>query len=156
MDAVQSQTLELLTSSKMVKAQEVMLEDPSIRNHYGHGSSQRVVWGECGRAPRIDKSPGSGGRNHWPLAAFALLAGGSMRTGQIIGPTDRLAIPRIVRSTQALPSKWKVMPVVVLDVRHFESTSDRSHHCSDGVRRPATVCPRRGKSNSLGGRARPQ
>ena len=45
-----------------------------------------VVWGEFGRAPRIEGD----GRNHWPSASFALLAGGGMRTGQVIGSTNRL------------------------------------------------------------------
>jgi hypothetical protein len=47
-----------------------------------------VVWGEFGRTPRID--PKSGGRHHWPQAGPALLAGGGLKTGQVIGSTDRL------------------------------------------------------------------
>ena len=31
------------------------------------------------------------GRDHWPKANFAILAGGGMRTGQVIGSTDRHA-----------------------------------------------------------------
>ena len=46
-----------------------------------------VVWGEFGRTPRID--PKTGGRHHWPQAGPALLAGGGLRTGQVIGNTDR-------------------------------------------------------------------
>src|SRR6185369_2648320 len=46
-----------------------------------------VVWGEFGRTPTINKD---GGRDHWPRASFALLAGGGMKTGQVIGATDRL------------------------------------------------------------------
>lgn len=46
-----------------------------------------VVWGEFGRTPRVD--PKSGGRHHWPSVGPALLAGGGMRTGQVIGSTDR-------------------------------------------------------------------
>lgn len=45
-----------------------------------------VVWGEFGRSPRINKD---GGRDHWPRVACALLAGGGMRTGQVIGSTNR-------------------------------------------------------------------
>lgn len=54
-----------------------MLDDVSI-----------VVWGEFGRTPRIDAK--TGGRHHWPQVGPALLAGGGMRTGQVIGSTDRL------------------------------------------------------------------
>lgn len=46
-----------------------------------------VVWGEFGRTPIINKN---GGRDHWPQVACALLAGGGMRTGQVIGSTNRL------------------------------------------------------------------
>jgi hypothetical protein len=46
-----------------------------------------VVWGEFGRTPKINKDAG---RDHWPAVACALLAGGGMKTGQVIGSTDRL------------------------------------------------------------------
>jgi len=46
-----------------------------------------VVWGEFGRTPTINKD---GGRDHWPRVNFALLAGGGMKHGQVIGSTDRL------------------------------------------------------------------
>ena len=48
-----------------------------------------VVWGEFGRTPRIDSK--TGGRHHWPQVGPALLAGGGLRMGQIIGVTDREA-----------------------------------------------------------------
>jgi len=46
-----------------------------------------IAWGEFGRTPRIN--PG-GGRDHWPQASCALLAGGGMMMGQVIGSTNRL------------------------------------------------------------------
>jgi hypothetical protein len=46
-----------------------------------------VVWGEFGRTPKINAQAG---RDHWPQVSCALLAGGGMRTGQVIGSTDRL------------------------------------------------------------------
>lgn len=45
-----------------------------------------IVWGEFGRTPRINPNAG---RDHWPSVACALLAGGGMRTGQVIGSTTR-------------------------------------------------------------------
>jgi len=45
-----------------------------------------VVWGEFGRAPRISRGDG---RDHWPDAGAAVVAGGGFRTGQAIGETDR-------------------------------------------------------------------
>lgn len=53
-----------------------MLDDVSI-----------VVWGEFGRTPRID--PKTGGRHHWPRVGPALMAGGGIRAGQVIGSTNR-------------------------------------------------------------------
>lgn len=47
-----------------------------------------VVWGEFGRTPKINAQAG---RDHWPNVSCALLAGGGMRTGQVIGATDRQA-----------------------------------------------------------------
>jgi uncharacterized protein (DUF1501 family) len=46
-----------------------------------------VMGGEFGRTPRIgDQTPD--GRGHWPEAGFLWLAGGGLRTGQIVGGTD--------------------------------------------------------------------
>ena len=47
-----------------------------------------VLWGEFGRAPRISRIAG---RDHWPEAGAAVLAGGGFRVGQVIGETDRHA-----------------------------------------------------------------
>jgi hypothetical protein len=46
-----------------------------------------IAWGEFGRTPRINKEAG---RDHWPQVSCAILAGGGMRTGQVIGSTNRL------------------------------------------------------------------
>ena len=46
-----------------------------------------IVWGEFGRTPVINKN---GGRDHWPQVGCAMLAGGGLRTGQVIGSTNRL------------------------------------------------------------------
>jgi hypothetical protein len=47
-----------------------------------------VVWGEFGRTPRINKQAS---RDHWPQLSCALLAGGGLRTGQVIGESNRNA-----------------------------------------------------------------
>jgi hypothetical protein len=47
-----------------------------------------LVWGEFGRTPKINPRAG---RDHWPGVHAALLAGGGMPTGQVIGSTNRLA-----------------------------------------------------------------
>jgi len=47
-----------------------------------------VVWGEFGRTPKINKDAG---RDHWSRVNSVLLAGGRMKTGQVIGSTDASA-----------------------------------------------------------------
>jgi len=46
-----------------------------------------LMSGEFGRTPRINSNAG---RDHWPRAAFWFVAGGGLRTGQVIGSTNRL------------------------------------------------------------------
>lgn len=50
------------------------------------GDTLVAAVGEFGRAPRWNDA---GGRDHWPAAGSALLAGGGVRGGQIVGATDR-------------------------------------------------------------------
>ncbi len=45
-----------------------------------------VVWGEFGRTPRINKE---GGRDHWPEVGPAILFGGGIQGGRVVGATDR-------------------------------------------------------------------
>lgn len=58
----------------------------------GHGSIS--IDGNCDRRARrasikmVDEK--DGGRDHWPQVSCCLLAGGGMRTGQVIGSTNRL------------------------------------------------------------------
>ena len=51
-----------------------MLEDVTV-----------VVWGEFGRTPKIN---GNAGRDHWSRVMSVLLAGGGMKTGQVVGASD--------------------------------------------------------------------
>jgi hypothetical protein len=69
---------------KLDQALSALIEDLDQRGLLNDVSI--VVWGEFGRTPRINSSAG---RDHWPQANFALLAGGGMRTGQVIGSTNR-------------------------------------------------------------------
>ena len=68
-----------------------------IDDLYNRGLDKKVmlvVTGEFGRTPRISHSVGtrSGvmqpGRDHWPQAMSMLVAGGGMRTGQVVGSTN--------------------------------------------------------------------
>ena len=76
-----------------------------IEDVYARGLDQRVlviVTGEFGRTPRIERTASSGGgvasgvagtvqpgRDHWPRAFSQLWAGGGIKTGGVIGATDK-------------------------------------------------------------------
>ena len=47
-----------------------------------------VAWGEMGRTPRINTSAG---RDHWNDVGFALVAGGGLKMGQVVGATTSRA-----------------------------------------------------------------
>lgn len=47
-----------------------------------------IVMGEFGRTPKINAQVG---RDHWPAVNCAVMAGGGMPGGQVIGATDRIA-----------------------------------------------------------------
>jgi hypothetical protein len=47
-----------------------------------------VVWGEMGRTPRIN---GGAGRDHWNDVGIALVMGGGLKMGQVIGATTSRA-----------------------------------------------------------------
>src|SRR5262249_50923411 len=50
------------------------------------------VWGEVGRTPQVDtKPPIVAGRDHWPQAGFAVVIGGGLQMGQVIGATNARA-----------------------------------------------------------------
>lgn len=68
-----------------------------IEDMYSRGLDKDVsvvVWGEFGRTPKIN---GKNSRDHWPNASFALMFGGGMKTGQVIGATDRTGAEVIER-----------------------------------------------------------
>jgi uncharacterized protein (DUF1501 family) len=71
--------------SKLDQGLSALIDDLDVRGLLGDVSV--VVWGEFGRTPRINPQAG---RDHWPQVSCALLVGGGMRTGQVIGSTNRL------------------------------------------------------------------
>lgn len=67
-----------------------------IEDIFDRGLNKRVmvvVVGEFGRTPRIRKGPpnNSIGRDHWPNAYSALISGGNLQMGRVIGATDSQA-----------------------------------------------------------------
>jgi uncharacterized protein (DUF1501 family) len=61
-----------------------------IEDLYDRGLDRRVLLvaaGEFGRTPRLSQNNGCLGRDHWPDALCALLSGGGLRVGQVVGAT---------------------------------------------------------------------
>jgi hypothetical protein len=71
--------------SKLDQCLTALLEDLEVRGLLD--DTTVIVWGEFGRTPRINKQAG---RDHWPNVSCALLAGGGLKVGQVIGATNRL------------------------------------------------------------------
>lgn len=65
-----------------------------IEDLFARGLDRRilvVVMGEFGRTPRIAENSTGVGRDHWPDAYSALVSGGGLRMGQVIGATNSKA-----------------------------------------------------------------
>lgn len=62
-----------------------------IEDLYERGLDRKVLlvaMGEFGRTPRLTRGNGCLGRDHWPDAMCALVSGGGLRMGQVIGATN--------------------------------------------------------------------
>jgi hypothetical protein len=62
-----------------------------IEDVYDRGLDKKILVvavGEFGRTPRLVQASGLIGRDHWPDAQSALVAGGGLRMGQVVGATN--------------------------------------------------------------------
>jgi len=94
-----------------------------------------VVWGEFGRSPKINTNAG---RDHWPRVSSAVLAGGGMNTGQVIGATDRIggeAAERPVEFQEVFATLYHNMGI---DARTttIEDNTGRPHYLVDSQYSP--------------------
>lgn len=65
-----------------------------IEDIYARGLDRKIMVvavGEFGRTPRLASPQGVLGRDHWPAAQSALISGGGLRMGQVIGATTSKA-----------------------------------------------------------------
>jgi hypothetical protein len=102
------------------------------------GLMQRVlliVMGEFGRTPRLNKGqPGIPipGRDHWGSAISALLAGGGLRGGQVIGETNAKAEHPVKRPLTPADLLATVYHVLGIDPRRtFQDHTGRPHPILD-------------------------
>ncbi len=90
-----------------------------------------VMWGEFGRTPRINNSDG-GGRDHWSPVMSAMIAGGGLKMGQMIGSSSaRGEYPkdRKVTVPQVLSTIYRAMGID--PARTFNNGSGRPMHILD-------------------------
>jgi hypothetical protein len=91
-----------------------------------------VVAGEFGRTPRISHVDGHPGRDHWGPAGCALVYGGGLRMGQVIGATNRRGehpVERALRPQDLLATVYHTLGV------------DPHHEFSDLHGRPFPILP---------------
>ncbi len=88
-----------------------------------------VVWGEFGRTPKINDKAG---RDHWAPVQAALLAGGGMPAGQVIGSTDKIAAYAADR-----PIHYRDVLATIYHNLGIDSTS----YVRDQAERPVRILP---------------
>lgn len=88
-----------------------------------------VVMGEFGRTPKLNTA---GGRDHWPRVFSAVLAGGGVRGGQVIGTSD--SVGESPKDRPVTPSDLTATIYTLLGI-----DPKLELHTSDG--RPVRVAP---------------
>ncbi len=92
-----------------------------------------VVWGEFGRTPKINSRAS---RDHWPRVSCAMLAGGGLKTGQVVGATNRYgehAEERPVKFQEVFATLYKKAGIDPGAVRIFDQTGVPQYLVEPGV-----------------------
>src|SRR5690606_9334799 len=89
-----------------------------------------IVMGEMGRSPRVN---GSAGRDHWPQCGFALMAGGGVKGGCVLGRSDELGAYPVDRPVSAGDLAATIYSLVGIDPEAtVPDLTDRPIHISHG------------------------
>ena len=92
-----------------------------------------VVTGEFGRTPFVEyEKPGRPGRGHHCAAMSILLAGGGLRTGQVVGATDAKAdhpVDRPLTPADLWATVYRFLGI------------DTEHTFKDTIGRPIAILP---------------
>lgn len=114
----------LLPSSD--RAFAALLEDMAER---GLLDETLVVWmGDFGRTPKIN---GNGGRDHWGGCSCVLMAGAGIRSGMVLGSSDKIA---------AYPKDHPLTPDQVVATIYHCLGVDPRHELPDQFGRPMRIC----------------
>jgi hypothetical protein len=104
-----------------------------IEDVYDRGLDERILivaCGEFGRTPRVNTLNGCIGRDHWPDSMSALVSGGGLRTGQVVGATD---------SKGAYPKERPLSPKDLLATIYNHLGIDFRHEFADLRGRPIPI-----------------
>lgn len=104
-----------------------------VEDVYDRGLDERIMivaCGEFGRTPKVSSANGCLGRDHWPDAMCALLSGGGLRTGQVVGATD---------SKGAYPKDRPLSPKDLLATIYRHLGVDYKHEFKDHSGRPIPI-----------------
>ena len=91
-----------------------------------------VVVGEFGRTPRLSHNNNGTGRNHWPQAYTALVSGGGLKMGQVVGATN---------SKAEFPTKSPYTPQDLLATIYRHLGIDPQRPFNDFAGRPIPILP---------------
>lgn len=92
-----------------------------------------VLWGEFGRTPKINRN---NSRDHWPRVSCAMLAGGGMKTGQVIGSTNKYAehaVERPVKFQEVFATLYKNVGIETGKIRFFDKTGTPQYIVEPGI-----------------------
>ena len=104
-----------------------------IDDIYDRGLDRKILvvaMGEFGRTPRLSQANGCIGRDHWPDAMTALVSGGGLRMGQVIGATN---------SRGEYPQERPLTPQDMLATIYRHLGVDRKHELIDHTGRPIPI-----------------
>ncbi|MCA9010215.1 MAG: DUF1501 domain-containing protein [Planctomycetaceae bacterium] len=104
-----------------------------IEDIFDRGLDRRimvVVMGEFGRTPRLSHNSQGTGRDHWPQAYTALVSGGGLRMGQVVGATS---------SKAEYPTERPYTPKDMLATIYRHLGIDRTQSFSDYNGRPIPI-----------------
>ena len=106
-----------------------------IEDIYQRGLDEKILVvavGEFGRTPRVTSANGCLGRDHWPQAQSALIAGGGLRMGQVVGATN---------SKAEYPAERPLHPQDLLATIYRHLGINHRHEFPDFSGRPIPVLP---------------
>jgi hypothetical protein len=92
-----------------------------------------VMWGEFGRTPKINSN---NSRDHWPRANAAIVAGGGMQMGQVVGETNRLGEEpdkRPVTFQEVFATLYQTMGLDAYRDRLFDGSGTPRYPVDSGV-----------------------